>query len=328
VAEVFWESRFANEMLPLSSFQPINRFDLARRRMSLRLSDFHREQLAKYVRFFRQKREVQVQEVNALFNDAKEARLDGESLLGPDEVQEMLRGLCDSVRSNVAEDLRLTVNMSVLAIQQLFEDADRQSLELEIDTSRIEDKHLIEEVEKMRLEAPTTEKAQQKAGRLVSLRDEQQLLVDQNAQLEEQIRLLKAENVALQDECDRSKQQLSNYNYQVESLSQQLEAAVVDGSSHEESKASGGMKVDLQAELDRERDAVVKLRAELADAREMVLEKHGVDIDDLFSNIRNSKQFQQLRKTLSQKTEQLTDLRRRMLKYEPDEGPIEKSHHK
>lgn len=304
------------------------------------MSQFHAEQVAKYIRFFRQKRSVQVQEIQELFNDARDARVDGESLLGPEEVSDLLQGLCDSVKASFEEDLRRTVNMSVLAIQQLFEDADAQDLELQMDTSKIEDSHLIEEVEKMRVDgAAAASKSDKKKGRLVSLRDEQQRIVDQNTKLEEQVRGLRRDNEALQDGRDRNNNQMSNLTYEVESLRKQLEAATGAGIVHskqrvEEGKASdaspvegttggkAGNVVSLQEDLDSERDAIVKLRAELADARELVLQEHGIDIDDVVNSFRNSKQFAQMRKTLSQKSEQLTDLRRRLITYEPDQTAL------
>jgi hypothetical protein len=43
------------------------------------------------------------------------------------------------IQTAVRSDLQLTINMSVLAIKQLFEDADSQEVELQMDTSKIED---------------------------------------------------------------------------------------------------------------------------------------------------------------------------------------------
>jgi len=297
--------------------------------MALALSAFHREQLAKYLRFFRAKREIQVSELKELFDDAAEARLDAGALLSADEVADLLRSLGDSVRSNFEEDLRRTVNMSVLAIQQLLEDADAQDVELQIDTSKIEDSHLVEEVEKLRHEVPAPSESARKTGRLVSLRDEQQRIIDQNAKLEAQVKALQRENDELQDQCNRSNNRLSNATFEVEALRRQVETLREDACS-EEAKApepntnSSSSVSALQTELDQERDVVVQLRAELADARKFLLSESGIDLEDIAASFKDSKQFQQLRKTLAQKTEQLTDLRRRLLAYEPDQTRVER----
>ncbi|GBG28293.1 Hypothetical Protein FCC1311_045162 [Hondaea fermentalgiana] len=302
--------------------------------MALQLSAFHREQLAKYIKFFKQKREVQVQEIQEIFTDAQEARLDGDALLDPEEVKDILQSLCESLKTSYEDDLRRTVSMSVLAIQQLFQDADAQDLELEMDTSKIEDSHLLAEVDKIRLDGHGVPNAKSKAGRLVSLRDEQQRIVEQNAQLQDQIASARKENESLHDELDRARQQLSNCTYEVESLKRQLDTAVSGRAAAEaqmeEAKSSGTSSsssarealLRLQAELDEERTMSVDMRAKLADARQLLLETHDIDLDDVSARFRASKQFQQMRKTLSQKTDQLTDLRRRLLRYEPDEAAL------
>jgi len=266
------------------------------------LSDYHREQLSKYVCFFRNKREVQVAEIKELFNDAAD-ELQTDALLNYDEMSNILSTLGDSVQSNFTEDLKRTVNMSVLAIQQLLADADAQDLELQMDTSKIEDSHLIEEIERMKLDASSNAGKAKKTGRLVSLRDEQQRIIGDNASLEAQLEKLREENQKLHDTNDKSKQSISNLTYEVESLKRHK-------SSDKEEKTSGSKVLDVQKELDEERDALVSLRAELADARDIILGKLGCDLEEITKNFKKSNQYSQLRKTLGQKTDQLTDLRR------------------
>mmetsp|Transcript_12492 Transcript_12492/g.21508 ORF Transcript_12492/g.21508 Transcript_12492/m.21508 type:complete len:309 (+) Transcript_12492:128-1054(+) len=300
--------------------------------MSRYLSDFHKVQLAKYEKFFKQKREVQVQEIQEIFNDVQEARLDGDSLLDPDEVKDILQTLCQSIRTSYEDDLRRTVSMSMLAIQQLFQDADAQDLELEMDTSKIEDTHLIAEMEKIRLDGPSASSHKTKANRLVSLRDEQQRIVDQNMQLQGQINTVNREKESIQDELDRARQLLSNHTYEIEALKLQLETAKRQStgtSSAEESKGEDDSSklLALQQDLDHERGVAVDLRAELADARQLLLETRDIDLDDVTERFRSSKQFQQMRKTLQQKTDQLTDLRRRLVQYEPDGTNIVRDFH-
>ena len=72
-----------------------------------------------------------MKELGAIFDDTKEARLQGDDMFNVEEVEEMLGGLLERVESNVRDDLQLTVSMSVLAIRQLFEDADEQARRLD-----------------------------------------------------------------------------------------------------------------------------------------------------------------------------------------------------
>ena len=72
-----------------------------------------------------------------------------------EDVEQILGGLLERVESNVRDDLQLTVSMSVLAIRQLFEDADEQDVELQMDTSKMEDRAMLNEVDKIATAAPT-----------------------------------------------------------------------------------------------------------------------------------------------------------------------------
>ena len=198
--------------------------------------------------------------------------------------------------------------MSILAIQQLFQDADAQDLELQLDISKIEDSHLLEEVDKIGIKHSNNDDGR-KGGRLVSLRDEQQRLVEQNQNLEDELATAKKTIEELEEQNDRGKQTNSNLLCELEALKR----------GENESKSGQGFKTSLhlQEELEKERDSLVQLRAELADAKDMLLGR-GIGFDDVQNSIKKSKQFVQMRKLLTQKTDQLTDLRRRMLQYEPD----------
>ncbi len=276
------------------------------------LADLHRDQCQTYIRFFQKKRLVQVGEVKELFREVKEGRLDAGNLLSPEEAETMLDGLEGAVTANFEEDLRRTVNMSVLAIQQLLTDADEQGLELQMDTSKIEDSHLIEEVDKLGKSNSNQNNGRRKgAGRLVSLRDEQQRIEQQNARLQKETLEQQRTIEELQEECDRAKQRESNLQYEIERLK--------SGTREQEQKSTDSDSKTLQAKLDKEMDAMVELRAELADAKDILMEKHGLDLDEIQKSMKTSKQFTQLKRLLVQKTDQLTDLRRRMLQYEPDE---------
>jgi chromosome segregation ATPase len=294
--------------------------------MVLQLSEFHRTQLQSYIRFFRSKREVQVGELAETFADAIDSRLDDGALMSAQEVAALLTALGASVRAAFEDDLKRTVSMSVLAIQQLFEDADAQSVELSMDTSKIEDIHLVSEVEK--LAALDRSVAERKAGtgRLVSLRDEQRNLLGRMQDQEEQMKRLDKEREAVQDKLDAANAMLSNATYETVALRRQLEqlrAGAAAARSEEEAKAkevkgkqdAARAVTGLQGELDVVRDEVSTLRAELADALQLLGPAGVAALND----VKNSRQFVQLKKTLTQKTEQLTDLRRRLIVHEPDE---------
>ena len=66
----------------------------------------------------------------------------------------------------------------------------------------------------------------------------------------------------------------------------------------------------------------VLLAAELDEAKELLRRAHGIDFGDYTALVKGSKQFVQMRKTISQKNEQLKQLRKRMLVYEPDDTEV------
>ena len=116
--------RFDFRAVPLAS--PLGRF-----------SAQHEEQLKAYLRFFRSKREYQLQEVEATIRDQKESLF--EDMYTQDDVSRILSSLADATRGTVMTDLQNTVNMGVLVLRQLFEEAEAQDAELELDLSVVED---------------------------------------------------------------------------------------------------------------------------------------------------------------------------------------------
>ena len=76
---------------------------------------------------------------------------------------------------------------------------------------------------------------------------------------------------------------------------------------------------NLQEMLDSEQNRANRLQAELDDAKNLLQGQKGIDFDAFVATIRDSKQFIQLRKTLRQKSEQLTDLRRR---FNPEQATV------
>jgi len=60
----------------------------------MEVSEYHQEQLAKYAKFFRAKRDVQVRELGLLFKDAIDTRChDAGNLLSAEEGEEILSSL-------------------------------------------------------------------------------------------------------------------------------------------------------------------------------------------------------------------------------------------
>ena len=213
---------------------------------------------------------MQLSEVASRFNDCKEDRLT-DDMFNKDEVVEIL----DELRSHVIEcmrtDLQRTVSMSVLAVRQLFEEAETHGIELEVDTALIEDKSLIEEVESLALDGPS-KALRSKTRRLKAMGREQ-------AELAEQVE-------TLQKEATRRDRELTLLKERAAQLRSGAGSGGGGGAATGEGKAG---------------------------------EECGADGD--FSNggqFKGSKSFQQMRKLMAAKTNEIKQLRARLQVYEPD----------
>jgi len=59
-----------------------------------------------------------------------------------EEVQELLQGLCKVVRADTETELISSTHMTVLLLKQLFEQAERWHLKLQVDLSELENRLL------------------------------------------------------------------------------------------------------------------------------------------------------------------------------------------
>ena len=329
--------------------------------------DFHAEQCKQYLRFFRAKREVQLQEINAIVADCKEDRFgDAGDIFNRDEIIEVLDELCVHIQNCVRTDLQRTVSMGVLAIRQLFEEAEAHGIELEVDTALIEDKSLIEEVENMAIDGPS-KNLRSKTNRLKSIGREHDALVQKVAHLEEEAARRDGEMKALRERANalqlenaslvageaaprRESERLRGLLRQHEAAGSSAEQKAAEGkaaeapgqrgpptgnamrSARERLKAGAisqeefdavaaqhGTKDvrDYQRRLRDLQDDHEQLRAELADAKDLLKSERGIDID----SFKKSRQFVQMRKLMANKTRQVKDLRARLDQYEPDIVP-------
>ena len=286
------------------------------------MSEFHQDQIRDFLRFFRTKRDLQIRELHERFADAKASQLSEGEMYTCEDVEGIVDSLSDSVSRTVREDLQLTVNMGVLAVKQLYEDADAQDVEIQMDLSKIEDVALIEAVEKIRLDAPSSGK-KKSGGKLVSLRDEHQAMVTETNRLKDRNEALRREVSRLKAQYADVSEKYSGAVDDADALRRRLDSAghrPTRGGTEESKHSGGGAVADIvavQQLLDEERERTSEMHAELEDAKE-ILNRSGVDLSEWTERVQNSRQFRQLKKMLGQKNEQLLALRNRLVVYEPD----------
>eukprot|EP00605_Chrysophyceae_sp_TOSAG23-4_P000033 GSChrysophyteH1.ASY1.ANO1.34.1 assembled CDS len=130
------------------------------------------EQVKKYLKFFRQKKDALIRTVMRELEDMSRDRLDNDDhMFNHEDMQNFADSIIHGVRGHLNSDLGTIINMGALSVSQLLESAQERGTQLELETAAVENVSLLEAVEKMSLEAiPRTGGA--KLGKLTSLKDE------------------------------------------------------------------------------------------------------------------------------------------------------------
>lgn len=190
------------------------------------LNDNNGEQIRKYVKFFRQKREAMIRTINREFSDIRNDKLETENMFTKEEMEEYSDYLQTSIRSTVSSDISMIINMSTLVISQLLESAQEKNIDLNIETTSIENQILLEAIEKMNLEA--IPKKTRGVGELISLKDEAKAQRDEMDKLE-------SKNIQLQEDIRRLRENQKSNNYEIEEKMERL-AASLDEAKEENNK--------------------------------------------------------------------------------------------
>ena len=130
------------------------------------LGDESIDQVRKYLRFFRQKREGITRTVVREFDDAKADRIN-EDVYSREDMEEFADYLKSSLTSLLTAELTNVINMGALSVSQLLENAQEKGVSINLETSAVENQQLLEAVEKMSLDAIPKTQAK-KLGQLVS----------------------------------------------------------------------------------------------------------------------------------------------------------------
>eukprot|EP01042_Synura_sphagnicola_P016964 gene16964-21444_t len=116
------------------------------------LSEENHEQIRKYLRFLRNKKDGILRSLQREIEDIRSDRLT-EDMYSRDDVNEFVDFLTSAIKSQVGGDVSSVVNMGALALNQLLESSQDKGVELELETSALENQSVLEAVEKMSLDA-------------------------------------------------------------------------------------------------------------------------------------------------------------------------------
>lgn len=131
------------------------------------LGDESVDQIRKYLRFFRQKRDGIVRMIAREFDDAKADRIH-EDMYSREDMEEFADFLKSCITTQMNADLTAIINMGALSVSQLLESAQEKGAAINLETSAVENQQLLEAVEKMSLDAIPKTNAK-KMGALVGI---------------------------------------------------------------------------------------------------------------------------------------------------------------
>lgn len=158
------------------------------------------------------------------------------------------------------------INMGALALNQLLENAQDKGIELELETSALENQGVLEAVEKMSLDAMP--KGARRAVNLTSFRDEAKAMRDEANRLEEANTALKNEVAALKQRLGQLERNTSSMaeskdaeNQRVKTQSKELERAL------EEAKEEGAKRVSETTQFQQMRKLMQSQSAKIRDLR-------------------------------------------------------------
>ena len=156
------------------------------------LTEENTAQVTKYLRFFRAKKDGLIRTITRECDDARADRLH-EDMYSKEDMEDFSDFLVSSMRSHIVADVGSMVNMGALSIAQLLEAAQDKGVELEVETSAVENVALLEQVDRMNLDSVPKSRTRG----LTSMKDETRMLKEKAEAAEELNQRLQDENAEL-----------------------------------------------------------------------------------------------------------------------------------
>lgn len=265
------------------------------------LSPENEEQIRKYLRFFRQKKDATLRTINSEFDDAVQGRLN-DDMYSKEDVLDFVDFLKSSIKNQVNTDFGTSINMSALAVSQLLGNAQDVGAELRLDTSAVENAMMLDAVERMSLDGMgrTPSKA---IGKLSSLKDEAKVYREESERLE-------SSNKALQERFTIAQERATSAQTETARLLRDKKGLLEELSS-------------LQGKLDQLAHSSAgesKESAEINSKLSRLEEELEVANEENTKRVSETTQFQQMKKMMQSQSAKIRDLRRRLAKYEPEDA--------
>ncbi|XP_035657933.1 leucine zipper transcription factor-like protein 1 isoform X1 [Branchiostoma floridae] len=300
----------------------------------LGLNDHHQGNVVNYMRFARYKRSQCLKSVDLCFEDLKDSRLTDDTFT-LDEVVQMMDGLETVVRSEVESELINTAHTNVLLLWQLFSQAEKWHLKLQADISDLENRELLEQI--MELEerefagkaANTKPSFDSKASKLQPLNEgggaallhmEIERLKEENEKLRERMKSVEERATGVLKDKSRLENELSETQDALGQAKTRKSDNSGDFSDLEAQMAK--VKMEMSQGLDAKTMEAKSLEGDLISTKHKLLEvQEHLELaeKELDKKFQETGAYKNMKKMLTQKNDQIKDLRRRLRQYESDD---------
>ncbi|XP_069469461.1 leucine zipper transcription factor-like protein 1 isoform X3 [Ambystoma mexicanum] len=295
----------------------------------LGLNEHHQNEVINYMRFARSKRGLRLKTVDSCFQDLKDSRLVDETFT-VDEVTEMLDGLQVVVHGEVESELINTTHTNVLLLRQLFFQAEKWHLKLQTDISELENRELLEQVAEFeKSEFKSSNKANTESikpklaplnegGSAELLNKEISRLNEENEKLKARLKTIETQATSALDEkvkLERTLKELQKIqgDYKVPHNTQEINnlektVAALKSDFERTLNDSTANKKSLEEDLVSTKHNLLKVQEQL-DMAEKELER----------KFQQTAAYRNMKDILTKKNDQIKDLRKQLLKYEPED---------
>ncbi|KAG8305191.1 leucine zipper transcription factor-like protein 1 isoform X1 [Homalodisca vitripennis] len=293
----------------------------------LGLNEHHQGIVKSYIRFARYLRTQNLKAVDMCIQDVLDTRL-LETTFTQREVEEMLQGLKILVHSEVETELISLAHTSVLLLSQVLQQAEKWHLRLNIDLSEVQNSELLEHVKALETSElggrTKLEPLQSDDGSLELLRIEIERLQSENQRLEDSFKHLENQIIQLKEDrnkliglAEKKDEKISELKLETEQLNQILKqqsttTSVPDDKPDAEHLLSQYEKVlseQLGSEMEAVRQQMQTVQVQLSLAEQ-----------ELERKFNQTTTYMNMKRIIGKKNEQVKELRKKLLKYEPQES--------
>eukprot|EP01041_Mallomonas_annulata_P000069 gene69-81_t len=260
------------------------------------LDEDNDEQIRKFIRFFRQKKDGILRSISSEIDEAKQDRLN-EDMFTKEDMTDFSEYISSLVRTQLSQELSDTINMNALIVSKLLENAQSKGVHIDLDIGSAENQALLQAVEKMNLDS-IPKRGARRMDALPSMKDEAKATRDEMDRLQTTNQNLQERFNAIQADASKLVKENTTLKNEVDSLNRRLEA---QGESS--SKAKAESKSDREAT-----QRIIKLEEEVKRAKEEGAKR-----------LSETTQFTQMRSLMKTQNDKIKSLRRKLARYEPDD---------